>query len=595
MNLEILLATPLPPALVARGSAFVALLRVSAAGPGRRRRRSTGSLAVSTDPVAAGAGATGQRGAAQQSGPRGPRGRRALPTPPRPPEVRPGAGASPWPCPPRAAPSPCRRSRPASASPQASAVPPGPGRLRRRRAARPPTSPATTPATSRARTPVRTTATTGRRRGRRRPRERRLTRSWRSISHGSVDRDLDAHRSRRGRGSSSPPADSAVRRTISRPSPVAAGAVARALARQPRPVVGDEQAAGVAGADERDPERRPVRGVGEDVVDQDVDEVAQVVGVDRDRQRAGRPARRQRRGPGPRRAPTRRPTRSRTDRARRRSGRSGRARTGRRASFTIASIVRCRYADVLLEPVGELGVGRPPRRRAAARSPACAAGARGRRPRPARPPAAPSIRSASRFSARAELPGLRGAGRLGARVEVALAQSVGDAGQVVTGVLTRRPSRPAIATAATSSSTAEPDDRRPGARAPRGAARRPATVVRTTSVPSAVTTGTRISRPGVVHPGERLAAGGRARPRGPRPSPWPGAEHVGRRRSARWSRPAALVDGVDQPAQRGGSSCSAGDQDRDVARLLVGGGHRPVLGQGAHQQAQRDHEREDDR
>ena len=36
-------------------------------------------------------------------------------------------------------------------------------------------------------------------------------------------------------------------------------------------------------------------------------------------------------------------------------------------------------------------------------------------------------------------------------------------------------------------------------------------------------------------------------------------------------------------------------QDPDAPGLLVGGGHRPVLGQGAHQQAQRDHERDHDR
>ncbi len=184
-------------------------------------------------------------------------------------------------------------------------------------------------------------------------------------------------------------------------------------------------------------------------------------------------------------------------------------RTGRRASLTIASMERWSTPMCSTEPLGELLVRRPPRRPGAARSRACGAGGRGRRPRPAR----------RRGARRCGRPGRSGPGpargsRAGRPPRPGRARSPSRSWCAVpatcrTGSLTRRPSREAITSASASSTTPRP---MMPAQAPATPRCRSAgvTLLRTTAVPFSSTTGSSTRPPVAVDDPEALAAGGAA-------------------------------------------------------------------------------------
>ena len=159
------------------------------------------------------------------------------------------------------------------------------------------------------------------------------------------------------------------------------------------------------------------------------------------------------------------------------------------------------------------------------------------------------------------------------------------------GALTRRPSCQAMATAKARSSP-------PVAMMPVHArvtpCRRSAgpTWERTTAVPLSTMTGSSTRPPSSsttvnASPWQRSADLGVRRQVSTSPQlASVGGQHAGHGR-------AAAVDPLDELGQLV-VVAHTGDEDRDVARLLVGGRHRAVLGQGLDQEAQRDDEGDDD-
>ena len=152
------------------------------------------------------------------------------------------------------------------------------------------------------------------------------------------------------------------------------------------------------------------------------------------------------------------------------------------------------------------------------------------------------------------------------------------------GWLMRRPSHEAMAGPSASSSTPRPMRPSHASVTPRRRSSG-ATLVRTTAVPSPVTTGSSTRPPASsttvnASPSRACRTSGSLARHPADPEDGAGlGEHGG-------AGDAARVDPVDDLGELA-LVADPGDQDRDAAGLLVGGRHRPVLGERAHQQAER--------
>ena len=199
------------------------------------------------------------------------------------------------------------------------------------------------------------------------------------------------------------------------------------------------------------------------------------------------------------------------------------------------------------------------------------------------------IRSARPLSARASS-SVSSVPRTPARAaEVAAAELVGDVGDLAERLGEARALPRAVASASASSSTPSPT--MPSQALVTPACRSSgATLVRTTAVPSSLTTGSSTRPPessttSNASPPRARCTSGSSGSMSPVPSTSPLTV------STAVSAAPRRVEALDDLGHL--LVVDAGDQDGDVAGLLVRRGHRPVLGQRLDEQAQRDHERDD--
>ena len=203
------------------------------------------------------------------------------------------------------------------------------------------------------------------------------------------------------------------------------------------------------------------------------------------------------------------------------------------------------------------------------------------------------IRSASRFSATPSSRVSGGPSGTARAVSSPPRSRCATSASAVTGVLTRRPSRSAI-TIATSSSSAPSSAIPIQARTTPWCRTSAETVVRTTSVPAPCTTGTRISAPDAsvrvkaLPSCARRTDGSRARPGASAPRTVPSAVSTLVRAGPRSST--AVTS-----SPRRGSSWRLDTRIATLRASWLAAAIATVLGHRAHQQAQRDHERQDDR
>ena len=372
------------------------------------------------------------------------------------------------------------------------------------------------------------------------------------------------------------------------------GACAAGVGRGPRAGVGRPRAAPVAGVRTAGPRSRPASGVWAKTLSTRTSTTSARSSA-RQRHRRGASGRPRPRsgGPGPRRAHARTPSARRTT-ARRRTLGAGRA---HRAAGPRARSRRWCAGARRCAPRSRRASSGSSTASASRRSAVTGVRSRWREVGDRGPLGASSslVRSASPLSARASSCGLLGAARpprapsgrpraAGARRSATVAQRLADPPAELRG------DAPPPAPAARAPSPMMPAQ----ARARRGAGPPAVTLVRTTAVPSRDDHRQQHPAAVVVDDGERLAAAARAAPR-----------VVGRARRSRRS-PGRRRCSTAVGRRRG---CRGLDDSRSSVRRRAGrrpgsptlraswsaAGHRPVLGQRAHQQAQRDHEGHDDR